>query len=432
MLIGLMVGLLLAAWSSPSVASGGGDDDDWVRTTGDILQIALPAGAGLMTLFTNPDPDATWDREGTLQFAKSFGTAWGSTYLIKILASKARPNGTNRTSFPSGHTMSAFSGASFFDGRYGRAWGIPAYALALFTGYSRVDSGWHYQDDVIAGASIAMISNWYFVSPLPGRVQLLPTIRGSEYGMQLTIRGGESEPAEPFDLQKNPRKASYRFGFGPAYVIKNVAGSQGDGDTRFTLSDLGGFNDPTTTASAHASFAVGKKGAVSVTYGPFEARDQGSFDYDVQFGGALFPAGTPVESSWRFYDLFANYTRTLADSDRWGLTGMVGAGVAYSYVLLKESEGTTEALVDDQTFYPQLGADVEYRLSRNWIVQGGAMGMSIGDEWILDAGAAAVWRPARAWDIALGYKYFSRQIGTDTFYNKVNYHIPFLAVERFW
>ena len=166
-----------------------------------------------------------------------------------------------------------------------------------------------------------------------------------------------------------------------------------------------------------------------MTYGPFEARDQGSFDYDVQFGGEFFAAGTQVDSSWRFYDLFANYTHTLVDSDRWGVTGVAGAGVMYSYAYLKEREGTTEALVDDQTFYPQVGADVEYRFTRNWLAQGGAMGMSLGENWILDAGAAAVWRPARHWDISLGYKYFTRQITTDTFFNKVNYHIPFLSID---
>lgn len=94
-----LIVVLLAAFvgaSAPPAGASGGEDDDWVRTTGEILQIALPAGAGLMTLFTNPDPDATWDREGTLQFAKTFGAAWGSAYVLEILASKARSNGANR------------------------------------------------------------------------------------------------------------------------------------------------------------------------------------------------------------------------------------------------------------------------------------------------------------------------------------------------
>ena len=49
-----------------------------------------------------------------------------------------------------------------------------------------------------------------------------------------------------------------------------------------------------------------------------------------------------------------------------------------------------------------------------------------------DTGAAVIWRPAHAWDVAFGYRYFTRQIETDAFFNKVNYNIPFLAIERFW
>ena len=139
---------MVVVWSAVAMilpgsvlASGGGDEDDWVQTSGDILQIALPVLGGAATFFTNPDSNQTWDREGTKQFVQSYSLAWGSTYLIKIVAGKARPNGANRTSFPSGHTMSAFAGAAFIDGRYGKTFGIPAYALAAFTGYSRVQSG---------------------------------------------------------------------------------------------------------------------------------------------------------------------------------------------------------------------------------------------------------------------------------------------------
>jgi hypothetical protein len=169
-----------------------------------------------------------------------------------------------------------------------------------------------------------------------------------------------------------------------------------------------------------------------LSYGPFEARDQGSFPYDVQFGGETFAAGTELDSSWRFYDLLARYDHVLVDSHRWGLRGSVGAGVMYSYALLREREGTQEVKIDDQTFYPQLGVAGEHRFNRNWALQADVAGISIGDNWILDAGSQVVWRPARAWDVALGYRYFSRQIDTDAFYNKVNYNIPFLSIERFW
>jgi hypothetical protein len=414
-----------------ALASGDDGESDWIRTSGDILQIALPVLGGGATFFTNPEPGKLWDKEGTKQFARAYGTAWGSTYVIKILAAKARPNGANRTSFPSGHTMSAFAGAGFIDGRYGRTFGIPAYALAVFTGYSRVYSGWHYQDDVLAGASIGLISNWLFVSPLPGKVQLVPTIDRYGYGVTVSVGGGGEEPDDTL-AEAKPRNAGYDFSFGPAFVISNVAGSKGPGDNNFTLSDLEGFNDPTTTAVVTVGVPVSTRGAVLLMYGPFEARDQGSFAYDVNFGGETFPAGTMLDSAWRYYDLSASYQHVLVDSPHWGVRGEAGAGVMYSYATLSENGGNTTALVDDQSFYPYLGAEVEYRFGRHWALGGHLGGMTIGSDWILDTGADIIWRPARDWDLTLGYKYFSRKIDTDTFYNKVSYHVPFLGVTRFW
>lgn len=423
--------MLLVSFVIPGTAAGGGDDGDWIQNTGDILQIALPVLGGGATFFTNPDSTKMWDKEGTWMFAKSFGLAWGTTYFIKIVAAKARPNGDNRTSFPSGHTMSAFAGAAFIDGRFGRTFGIPAYALALFTGYSRVYSGWHYRDDVIAGASIGMLSNWLITSPLPGKVQLLPTVNSNGYGIQVSI-GGDSEEPTDADIEAKPRRESYRFSFGPAFVGTNTASSNGAGDNNFNLSDLNGFNDPTTTAVVGVGFPLGSKGSLQVNYAPFEARDQGSFTDEVNFGGATFPAGTELNSAWRYYDLDLYYQHTLLDEKNWGILGSAGAGVMYSSASLEAMDESASALVDDESYYPLLGLDLERRFSPKVALNVGGSGMVLSNNWTLDLGAQLIWRPARAWDVALGYTYFSRKIESDTFYNKVDYNIPFLSISRFW
>jgi hypothetical protein len=62
-------------------------DDEWIRDAGDIIQIALPVIGGGSTFFTNPDPDKMWDKVGTKQFDYSFGSAWTTTYVLKLLAS---------------------------------------------------------------------------------------------------------------------------------------------------------------------------------------------------------------------------------------------------------------------------------------------------------------------------------------------------------
>ena len=85
-----------------------------LEEVGDILQIALPAAGGIATLF-----EPTW--EGSIQWSASFGTAIGTSSVIKIAVEKTRPTGSS-LSYPSGHTTASFMGASFIQRRYG--WGL--------------------------------------------------------------------------------------------------------------------------------------------------------------------------------------------------------------------------------------------------------------------------------------------------------------------
>jgi len=84
-----------------------------LEDSGDILQIALPAIAGLTTIIKK-------DWEGTKQFALSYVTGFIVTHSLKKIIRKERPEGRHLfDAFPSGHTTSAFSGASFIQRRYG-------------------------------------------------------------------------------------------------------------------------------------------------------------------------------------------------------------------------------------------------------------------------------------------------------------------------
>jgi membrane-associated phospholipid phosphatase len=72
-----------------------------------------------------------------------------------------RPNGGGQ-SFPSGHASVSFSSAEFLRKRYGWGWGLPAYALASFVAYSRVEAGKHYTRDVVAGAALGGACSYLF------------------------------------------------------------------------------------------------------------------------------------------------------------------------------------------------------------------------------------------------------------------------------
>ena len=88
-----------------------------LEDTGDVLQLALPIAAGLTTIIKK-------DWKGTKQFAFSYATSFAVTQLLKKVVRKERPEGRNLfDAFPSGHTSSAFTGASFIQRRYGWQYG---------------------------------------------------------------------------------------------------------------------------------------------------------------------------------------------------------------------------------------------------------------------------------------------------------------------
>ncbi len=114
---------------------------DCVELVGNVLQYALPAMAGGLTLLHK-------DGTGAIQFGESAALTYGVTYGLKYAVDETRPNG-NRYSFPSGHSSLSFCAAEFMRRRYGWGYGIPAYALASFVAYSRIEALKHYSHDVV-------------------------------------------------------------------------------------------------------------------------------------------------------------------------------------------------------------------------------------------------------------------------------------------
>jgi membrane-associated phospholipid phosphatase len=129
-----------------------------LRQIGDYLQIAIPAYAIGRAYGLD-------DQEGLRQMGTGLIVNLAATQAIKKSTLQMRPDGSNRLSFPSGHTSAAFQGAAFIHKRYGwdKAW--PHYIAAGMVGYSRIESNRHYWRDVIAGAALGIGVSWYLTTP---------------------------------------------------------------------------------------------------------------------------------------------------------------------------------------------------------------------------------------------------------------------------
>ena len=119
--------------------------------------IALTAGLKLAGV----EGRSSWPRLFASSLA-SYAIMAGFVNGIKYTASELRPDESTRNSWPSGHTATAFVGATILHKEYGLTrspwYSIAGYSLATATGVMRVLNNRHWISDVLSGAGIGILS----------------------------------------------------------------------------------------------------------------------------------------------------------------------------------------------------------------------------------------------------------------------------------
>ena len=136
------------------------------KTAGDVLLVTMPALAMGSTFIWQDG------QKGSYQFSKALASTVALTYALKLTVKKERPNKENNNSFPSGHTSVAFASAAFVQKRYGWEYGIPAYLLAGYVGYTRINADKHDGVDVLVGAAIGVGMSYLFTKPYEEKKKL--------------------------------------------------------------------------------------------------------------------------------------------------------------------------------------------------------------------------------------------------------------------
>jgi len=170
----LLGAFLLLFSPAESQAKGG------LELYGDIAQVAIPVFAGGTSLWKR-------DKDGFIQLAVGTGVTLGTVTALKYGLDTERPDGGTR-SFPSGHTASAFAGASYLHYRYGWKWGLPTYLAASVVAYSRVEADKHYWYDVVAGAAIANLVAYVVTDTYDSDVVIIPIIDTGKHNFGLLAR----------------------------------------------------------------------------------------------------------------------------------------------------------------------------------------------------------------------------------------------------
>ena len=119
--------------------------------------IALTAGLKMAGV----EGRSSWPRLAASSLA-SYAVMAAFVNGIKYTASEMRPDGSTRNSWPSGHTATAFVGATILHKEYGLTrspwYSVAGYTIATGTGVMRVLNNRHWISDVLSGAGIGILS----------------------------------------------------------------------------------------------------------------------------------------------------------------------------------------------------------------------------------------------------------------------------------
>ncbi|MEQ8477691.1 phosphatase PAP2 family protein [Fulvivirga sp.] len=139
---------------------------DFHTSTDDYLQYAPIALAYGLDLF---GVEARHDlKTRTKLLIKSELLMMLAVVPLKQITHQLRPDGSNYSSFPSGHTAQAFVAATFMHKEYGHLspwYSIGAYTIASSVGILRVLNNRHFSSDVLVGAGLGILAtNFVYLS----------------------------------------------------------------------------------------------------------------------------------------------------------------------------------------------------------------------------------------------------------------------------
>lgn len=141
-------------------------------------------------------------RDRTIIYGMATAMVTGVVVSVKGLTKEMRPDDSNKSSFPSGHTATAFAAAEFLRQEYKDVspwYGIAGYAAAAATGYLRMYNNKHWLSDVVAGAGVGILSTRFAYQMYPAIKRVfckksesstivLPTYQNGAIGVGLVHR----------------------------------------------------------------------------------------------------------------------------------------------------------------------------------------------------------------------------------------------------
>jgi hypothetical protein len=137
--------------------AGVGRADAFFKPGKYIGETGTLAGASLVVYATGRLRDAPKVSHIGMDLIRALVVDEAITQGLKFSVRRERPDGSDRHSFPSGHSSATFAVATVLERHLNWRLSVPAYALATYIATSRLHENKHFASDVAFGAAVGVI-----------------------------------------------------------------------------------------------------------------------------------------------------------------------------------------------------------------------------------------------------------------------------------
>lgn len=153
-----LVAIATAPWDREGVNNGFNIPTALFESGNLLGQFAFQAAAGLATYGISKSIGNKKSAEVGRDIVRAQVLSQALVQTVKHTVRRERPDGSNKASFPSGHSASAFATATVLHRHYGWKIGVPAYALGGYISLARMAWNRHHATDVVMGAGFGIAS----------------------------------------------------------------------------------------------------------------------------------------------------------------------------------------------------------------------------------------------------------------------------------
>ena len=208
---------------------------------------------------------------------------------------------------------------------------------------------------------------------------------------------------------------SLELEIGPAWQTRNTVQIPNDSSgTRFSLEELVG-SGPWAAGRIYFTWNMKPKHSLRLLAAPFSYTEPGTFDEPVEFAGAVYEPGTPVEATYQFNSWRLGYRWQFKDGDRWKL--WLGATAKIRDAKIELQQGETTSRDTDVGFVPLLAFAADYRLADGWHALFDFEGLAGGPGRAFDVSLKLAYDINDQWSVTIGYRTVEGGVDIDEVYN---------------